>query len=289
VNAAEQIAVFSSDFSDGHGLLCDNKKGVSIDLGNLGGPWTYPNAINARGQVVGLSETADEQTHAFLWDHGVMTDLGSLPGDDHSEAHAISDAGHVVGESSRSYPEGLPHAFLWKNSRMVGLGTLPGKTWSVATGINARGQVVGTSGNASANPQMPRVNTRGFLWQDGRMTPLPTLGGAESYAKDINAAGQIAGGAQTTSGEWHAVIWQKGTVTDLGPGGATLINNGGVVVGRDGSETVYWRNGVKVVLAQDDEDEDGVSYFARGINSSGVVVGERLQRTSYIPVVWTTR
>ena len=47
--------------------------------------------------------------------------------------------------------------------------------------------------------------------------------------------------------------------------------------------------GVKVVLAQDDENEDGVSYFARGISSSGVVVGERLQRTSYVPVVWTTR
>src|SRR6185503_11042528 len=64
VNAAEQIAVFSTDFSDGHGLICDNKRGVSIDLGNLGGPWTYPNAINARGQVVGLSETADDETHA---------------------------------------------------------------------------------------------------------------------------------------------------------------------------------------------------------------------------------
>src|SRR5215208_8101918 len=65
VNAAEQIAVFSSNFTEGHGLLCDNKHGVSIDLGNLGGPWTYPNAINAPGQVAGASETADDQTHAF--------------------------------------------------------------------------------------------------------------------------------------------------------------------------------------------------------------------------------
>jgi probable HAF family extracellular repeat protein len=49
-----------------------------IDLGTLGGNQSQAAAINPTGQVVGNSLTATGQTHAFLWDNGKMTDLGTL-------------------------------------------------------------------------------------------------------------------------------------------------------------------------------------------------------------------
>ena len=42
--------------------------GGMVDLGTLGGKWSFPLALNASGQVVGYSTTpGDVQTHAVLW------------------------------------------------------------------------------------------------------------------------------------------------------------------------------------------------------------------------------
>ena len=43
--------------------------------------------------------------HAFLWQNGVMTDLGVLPGDEDSGASAINSLGQIVGSSGRTDPE----------------------------------------------------------------------------------------------------------------------------------------------------------------------------------------
>ena len=59
-----------------------------IDLGTLDGTETEAHLINNRGQVVGHSGS-----HAFLWEKGVMTDLGTLPGGDYSFAYAINERG----------------------------------------------------------------------------------------------------------------------------------------------------------------------------------------------------
>ena len=280
VNAAGEIV----GVSDPDGFLCDNRRGVSIALGSLSGPSgaTGPNAINASGQVVGWSLTTDEQSHAFVWNKGVMTDLGTLPGDDYSNAKGISDAGQVVGESTKLEGDLPPtsRAFLWKKGVMVDLGTLPGMTWGVANAINARGQVVGASGTG-----WPGSDAHAFLWENGKMTQLQSLGGAGSRATSINAAGQIAGAAETSTGEWHAVVWRAGRVVDLGTGIALAINNAGIVVGTDAGSAVFWRKGVKGVLAQAEPDIP-LYYAATGINSSGMVVGYEASETNTSAGVW---
>src|SRR6266566_2946406 len=79
--------------------------------------------INNRGQVVGQSDLPGDTTHhAFLWQNGVMTDLGTLPGIPGSLANGINNKGQVVGFSDDF--SGNTVALLWQNGVMTDLNTL---------------------------------------------------------------------------------------------------------------------------------------------------------------------
>jgi len=98
--------------------------------------------INNLGQVVGASDTASGERHAFRWTlEGGMQDLGTLGGA-LSEAYAVNDAGHVVGYSRTAVGD---RAFLWTPGDGMreldnGDGT---RSWAFA--INNAGQVAGAS------------------------------------------------------------------------------------------------------------------------------------------------
>ncbi len=88
------------------------EKGKTRDLGTLGGTYSSANAVNDRGQVVGVSDVKyDARQHAFLWQNGRMHDLGTLPGDRSSAATGIDNRGRVVGWSRDD--RGTSHAVLW--------------------------------------------------------------------------------------------------------------------------------------------------------------------------------
>ena len=98
------------------------------DLGSLGGSFATAEWINDLGDVIGFSFTeGDELLHAFLWKHGVLTDLGTVDGDISSNAFGINNQGQVVGQSwfFDGQEVTASHAFLWeKSGPMVDLNTL---------------------------------------------------------------------------------------------------------------------------------------------------------------------
>ena len=248
------------------------RHGQITSLGTLGGSFSFGNAMNNRGQVVGLALNAipdpfsflglGTQTHAFLWQNGVMRDLGTLGGPD-SWAASVNESGQVAGWAFTNFTPnpvtGVPtqHPFLWKNGTMHDLGTLGGTLGVVGTrnggsggGLNSRGQVVGTMNLAGDLTHHP------FLWDRGVLTDLGTLGGTNGEAYWINDAGEIVGRADLTgTTNHHAVLWQRATITDLGvaPGWpcstAEDINNSGQVIidtgicGVGGGPGLLWENG----------------------------------------------
>lgn len=236
-----------------------------IDL-DLGRSFYRAYGINETGQVVGQS------LHAFLWQNGTITDLGTLGGSS-SLALGINDAGQVVGYS---YTTGnaASHAFLWQNGTMIDLGTLGGSS-SEARDINDAGQVVGSSTKAGNFPR------HAFLWQNGTMTDLGTLHGSFTVAHGVNDAGQVVGESATVSGGRDAFLWQNGTMTNLGNLGgsgwtvAFDINDAGQVVGYSytagsvAQRAFLWQNGTMTDLGT----LGGSHSRAYGINNLGQVVG----------------
>lgn len=212
--------------------------GFPISLGTLGGNASVAGGVNNIGQVVGgaANRIADPfanafynyylyssplwwpvttETHAFLWQAGVMRDLGTLGGTD-SIALAINQSGQVAGVSllntATNAETGLPasHPFLWANGAMKDLGTLGGTLGEPAT-LNDSGQVVG-------NSTLPGdQTTRPFLWDGHKMIDLGTLGGDNGSAIQINNAGQVVGQADLPGSQvHHAFFWQNGKMTDIG-------------------------------------------------------------------------
>ena len=87
------------------------------DLGTLGGNYSQAYAINDFGEVVGMSTTtADGDVHAFIFSHGVMTDLSLLApvvatGWSSLNVFDINNNGQIVGYG-RDSPHSGPHPFL---------------------------------------------------------------------------------------------------------------------------------------------------------------------------------
>lgn len=224
-----------------------------VDLGALGGSWTYPSAINNRDEVVGFSATADGVNHPFLWRAGTMIRLGAPSGStaEWGVARDINDLGEVVGTASTG-------AFLWKEGVMTEL-----RGTDSAEAINNRGQIVGSYMLPSGG------RAHGYLWQRGARTDL-----GEIDPVDINDRGEILAGRSVDGYGYRACIWRRGHITDLDFTSPIAINNRGWVTGitvpPDYSlRAVLWRFGITTELGT----LGGTSDQPTAINDQGQVLG----------------
>lgn len=225
-----------------------------LDLGTLGGSYSEALGINSRGQVVGMSQTAAGEYHAFRWDGGTMIDLGTLGGV-FSSARDINQHGQIIGWSET--PSGEARSVLWDRDVPRDLGNL------VVVAINDRGQIAGTSYTPG--------QTHAVIWDDGQVHDLGTLpGDITSEASALNQRGQVVG----ASLQWeigHAFVWQQGTMHSLTGNGAVAINDRGQIVGQtDYQYPALWEQGRLTILAT---LPGAMQSVPRDINNRGQIVG----------------
>lgn len=246
------------------------------DLGSLpGGTTSTGYAINNNGWITGEAATqpANSGLHSFLYDGTSTRDLG--PAGVVSAGKAINASGVVAG--SAYLTAGVNRAVRYGlDGSVTDLGTLRSNNsgQSVALGINDAGVIVGQSYYNTG------TSYHGVIWDDGTKTDIGTFGGTQSWARDINNAGQVTGGAQRAGNVTRAFIYEDGALTDIGAFTAngysygTAINDSGWVTGNaqaaDGSfQAFLYREGqfLNIALA------GAATSSGYAINSLGYVVG----------------
>jgi probable HAF family extracellular repeat protein len=311
-----------------------NKKTVHytvVNLGTLGGTQGGANSINNRGWVAGVANKADDQTaRATLWRDGEAKDLGTLGGTNSAVSWPVKNTrGEIVGIAETADVDpfgetfscapffGTPHTghicrgFVWQDDVMTGLPTLGGNN-SYAAGANNRGQIVGWAENTvhDSTCVLPQVlQFRAVVWKpkDSQIQELPPFSDdTSSAATAINERGQVVGISGTCDRAFgrfsaaHAVIWQDGTVTDLGSLGGvawntpTAINQHGDIAGFSdfpgdeggglNAHAVLWPRGGDI---QDlgALPGDAIS-LAFGINDHGQIVGQSIGAGGSRAVIW---
>jgi len=260
------LRLAAHDQAEHHGQARYNVVSLGVPLG---GTTSGTAAINNLGWVAGASNlTGDATEHAELWLYGYPLDLGTLGGPNSAVLWpGLNLWGEAVGISDTSDTDPLnegwscgaffpaSHAghiclgFVWQwGVGMTKLPTLGGNN-GFATSVNDFGQVVGWAENTVHDPTCvyPQVlQFEAVVWgpSPGQIKQLPNYpGDPDGAATAINDKGQVVGisgicqNAVGNQSATHALLWQNGTVTDLGNLGGMAwntpmaINNQGQVVG----------------------------------------------------------
>jgi uncharacterized membrane protein len=265
-------------------------------LPSLGGTNSAANSINGRGWPVGTSFLAGNATmHAALWRDGGVSDLGTLGGPNSAvEWPVANNRGYVAGISETAHKDPLGESTSWSCHAF-----LPDN---------------GSSGDTCL----------AFVWRNGHMRTLPTLGGNNGYGAGMNQLGEIAGWAETKRRDatcvapqvlqflpavWNAATRQIKALPTLAlhgerdpDGSATAVNRWGEVVGVSGIcyEAVGSFSARHALLWQGDRPIElptlgGISWNTPvAINNNGEIAGflnepgkaDRHGDPDFISVVW---
>jgi probable HAF family extracellular repeat protein len=257
-------------------------------------------------------QAANRSVRYTIQDLGVVGANFFQPG----QPYVISNSGWISGEALVGSAE---QAVLWHGGQMIPIGN-PGLN-SYALGVNESGTAAGATettaaglsttedfcgfqaGGFSSSPTpLPCVP---FVWTGSTMLPLPTLGGVNGGANEINNSGSIAGYAENKTldpgctaaqagpqkYQFKPVVWNHGAIQALPTGNdaegvAISINDHGQIVGVSGScaplnpvwlfylamkHALLWQNGAATDLGNLGGEINNVAHH---INNLGQVVGQ---------------
>jgi len=194
-----------------------------VNLSSLGGRENAGNSINDQSIVAGFANLADNNSrHAMLWLYGFRFDLGTLGGPNSAVAWPVKNtSGLIAGIAQTTTPQ--PR----------------GETWSCRSFF--------------ASPTRAAATCLGVVWEEGKIRPLPTLGGDNGFATGANNRRQVVGWAENRVEDsscvrpqiyqFRATLWgpDLDQVRELPPltgdstSAATGINDKGQVIGISGS------------------------------------------------------
>jgi probable HAF family extracellular repeat protein len=291
-----------------------------IDMGTFGGPASFLTnpgngpgflVLNDAGVLVGRSDTAvfnpiigDFLAHAFRWEKGVLSDLGTPAGAVFSQANGVNARGWIAIDYSAGVVDPLNGGpiflgALWKNGQFLDVGTLGGLETD-ALYVNNAGQVVGFSTiNRTPDPfSFLGAPIHPFIWRDGVISDLGTLGGPDAGVAQncanprsnlVTGTSFIGSNANPDTGlpTSHPYLWENGELKDLGTLGGTIqgndvgvgeqcVNNAGQVAGTSFlagnsiSRAFLWEHGVMRDLGTLGGDNSQTTW----LNDAGDVVGE---------------
>ena len=220
INNQSQIVGVAHNGSQWNGFLY-----AGGQVTTLGGQYSNaqaaftPTAINNSGTVVGnqaFTSSSDSQgnavQHALIDNNGQFTDLGAW-----TSAYSINNSGVVVGNYD---PSGTEQAIVYNHGQLTNLATQ--QHWadpSNAVAINNQGTIVGTDGNGT------------FIYSNGLVQDLGTLGGAYSDPYAINDAGAVVGSITQADGSAQAFLYEHGQVQNLN--NLIAANSGWTLYGAD--------------------------------------------------------
>jgi probable HAF family extracellular repeat protein len=228
------------------------------------------NSINDRSWVGGYSNVPDDSArHAALWRDGHRTDLGTLGGPNSSVIWSVKNTrGIMAGISQTSMLQ--PKGEVWSQPVFFG------------------------------GPDAVKYVCLGFVWKQGHMTPLSTLGGDNGIATGANNRGLVVGWAENTCQDstcvlpqvlqFRPVFWDTDNNNKIHElpmafgdtsGAATAINDRNQVVGISGicDQAIGRHTAKHAVLWHDGKVTDlgdlGAKWWntPTAINQRGDVVG----------------
>jgi probable HAF family extracellular repeat protein len=276
INAAGQM---SGVVNGGHAVRYTPGVGWE-DFPVLGG-FSVANGINAAGDLVGY-HVSSAGVRAFRYsDGGGVQDIDPLPGGGMTFGFAINAAGEVVGYGDAAGGAFRAFRAAPASSAAVELPNLGG-AFTLACGINAAGQIAGLGMTPAGVQHAMRIDP-------GQATPVEITSfdgaGGSSTACAIDADGRV-GGQADQAGAPHAFRFFGNSLLLLDTFGSSMSGiesiAGGTSVGwyvraSDDAARAFVHTeafGSLDLNTLIDEGTGWVLSLAKGVNASGVIVGE---------------